>query len=48
MVVHGLVKAAELNGRTGTIVRWIADTGRYQVDLDGRVNSTKPSYLQLG
>ena len=48
MVVHGLVKAAELNGRTGTIVLWLADTGRYQVDLDGHPNSIKPTNLKLG
>ena len=47
MVVHGLVKAAELNGRTGTIVRWMADTGWYQFDLDGRPNSIKPTNLKL-
>ena len=48
MVVQGLVKAAQLNGRAGTIVRWMADKGRYDVDLDGRPNSIKPGNLQLG
>lgn len=48
VVVHGLVKAAELNGRAGTIVRWMADKGRYQVDLDGRSTSIKSGNLKLG
>ena len=48
VVVHGLGKAAELNGRAGTIVRWVADKGQYQVDLDGRPNSIKPTNLKLG
>lgn len=47
VVVHSLVKAAELNGRTGTITRWMAGKGRYVVDLDGRSNSIKPANLQL-
>ena len=47
MVVHGLVEAAELNIRTGTIVRWMAGKGRYQVDLDGRPNAIKPGNLKL-
>jgi TPR repeat protein len=48
VVVQGLVKAAQLNGRAGTIVRWVADKGRYQVDLGGRPNSIKPGNLKLG
>ena len=47
VVVHGLVNAAELNGRAGTILRWMASKGRYKVDLDGRSNSIKPTNLKL-
>ena len=47
MVVHKLVKAAELNGRPGTIVLWMAGKGRYQVDLGGRSSSIKPANLKL-
>ena len=46
-MVHGLVNAAELNGRAGTILRWMASKGRYKVDLDGRSNSIKPTNLKL-
>lgn len=48
VVVQGLIKAAELNGRAGKIVRWTAGKGRYQVDLGGRLNAIKPSNLRLG
>ena len=46
-MVHGLVNAAELNGRAGTILRWMASKGRYKVDLDGRSNAIKPTNLKL-
>ena len=47
VVVHGLVKAAELNYQTATIVRWMADKGRYRVNLDGQAKSIKPANLKL-
>ena len=33
--IDGLVGAAHLNGKEGTIVQWIDDRGRYMVDVDG-------------
>ena len=48
VVVQGLVKAAELNGRTGTIVQWMVGKGRCHVDLGGGSNSIKPANLKLG
>lgn len=35
VIVCGLVKAAELNGKTGMILRWLPDRSRCIVDLDG-------------
>ena len=47
VVVSGLRKAAELNGRAGKIVRWMADKGRYEVNLDGLFKAIRPANLEL-
>ena len=47
VLAHGLINASELNGRTGTVVRWVAGKGRYIVVLGGRFNSIKPTNLKL-
>ena len=44
---HGLVKTAKLNGRTGSIVRWMASKMRYKVEFHGRPKSIKPGNLKL-
>merc|ERR1719491_398253 len=40
IVVHGLKGAAELNGLEGKVVKWIASSCRWEVQLEG-VDGTK-------
>jgi len=35
VIVHGLKGAPELNGKEGKVVRWIAASSRFEVQLDG-------------
>ena len=46
VVMRGLTKAAELNGRTGSIVKWVSKKGQYKVDLDGSTCPVQPIYLK--
>ena len=49
MVIQGLVTKPELNGRTGSAVRFDYDKGRYSVELDDDASSfmIKPCNLLL-
>ena len=46
--VHGLRGAPELNGRVGSVVRWVAAKGRWEVRLDGEggIKRVKPGNLR--
>lgn len=41
----GLRYATDYNGRTGTIVQWMATKARYKVDFDGAIVSINPANL---
>merc|ERR1712018_1075368 len=45
VVVHGLSKSPEHNGKPGKILSFDSDKGRYEVDLDGNTLSLRPSNL---
>lgn len=49
VVVQGLARAAQHNGKAGVVASWNAGSGRYQVEIDsGEVLSLRPqSILQL-
>jgi len=47
VVINGLVAKPELNGRTGTVVRFDDDKGRYSVELDGTSSSFMIKPLNL-
>jgi len=45
--VHGLKKAAEINGKAGACKDWVADQGRWRFELqDGTVKDIKPENLK--
>merc|ERR1711920_809543 len=35
VIVHGLKGAPELNGKEGKVIKWIAASGRFEVQLEG-------------
>jgi len=46
VVIRGLTKAAEHNGKSGKIASWDAGKGRYEVEIDGDTSlSLKPANL---
>ena len=45
VVAGGLRYATDYNGRTGTIVQWMATKARYKVDFDGAIVSINPANL---
>jgi len=49
VTVHGLQKAPTLNGKSGTILRWVQDKGRYEVRIDRRKKSIliSPSNIKI-
>ena len=47
VVLAGLAKAAELNGRSGTIVRWVGDKSRFIVNVGG-IYGCYPQVHQAG
>lgn len=47
VAIHGLKGAADLNGKEGTVDKWDADKGRWNVKMSGgEVKALKPENLQ--
>eukprot|EP00967_Tisochrysis_lutea_P138014 scaffold248529_cov33-Tisochrysis_lutea.AAC.1 len=47
VVINGVTKARELNGRSGAIILYDSELGRYEVRLADRAVRLKPQVLQL-
>ena len=46
VVVHGLQKTPQFNGKQGTLDRYDALTGRWAIALDGESTDNGPDYIR--